>query len=249
MTDQELRNLVAETGKQIAAFSAETSKRIAELAAEANRRSAKFDEQLAESSAEAKRRSARLDEQLAESSAEAKRRSANIDKQLAETGRFIKEVGRQLGKLGNAQGRYTEGLVYPSLERILRERFKMDVVVQRALSRKNGAALELDVFAYSNTGIDEVYVAEIKSSYGEAEFQQTLKTLETFPKFFPTHAGKKLYGIVAAVDIAENMRNRVLGAGLYLARIGDETVKLQVPRGFKAKAFNNVGNGKPKRSE
>lgn len=220
MTDQELRNLVAET-----------SRRIAEVSAEADRRSAK------------------LDEQLAESSAEANRRSANLDKQLAETSRVVKEVGRQLGKLGNAQGRYTEELIYPSLEKVLRERFKMDVVVQRALSRKNGAALELDVFAYSNTGVDEVYVAEIKSSYGEAEFQQTLKTLETFPKFFPTHADKKLYGIVAAVDIAENMRNRVLGAGLYLARIGDETFKLQVPRGFKAKAFNNVSNGNPKRSE
>ena len=41
------------------------------------------------------------------------------------------------------QGRYTEGLVYPSIERILFEEFKMNVVAQRVRSSRRD--LEIDV--------------------------------------------------------------------------------------------------------
>jgi hypothetical protein len=54
---------------------------------------------------------------------------------------------------------------------------------------------------------------------------------------FPEHADKKLYGIIAAVDMSEMLKKRVLEAGFYVARIQDETFSLESPSGFQAKCF------------
>jgi hypothetical protein len=64
-----------------------------------------------------------------------------------------------------------------------------------------------------------------------------LRTLEVFPTFFPEHRGKKLYGILAAVDIPDELRPGVLQHGLFLARIHDDLFELQVPEGFEARSF------------
>jgi hypothetical protein len=171
---------------------------------------------------------------LAQTQAETFRR---IEAEQAETGRFLKEVGRQLGDIGRKFGGYTEGLAIPSIKKLLHERFKMDVVGERLLARKNGRSLELDAFGLSNQEHGDAYIVEIKSRVGEDEFQQVLSTLREAPKFFPQFRDKRLYGIVVAVDIPQNMRQRILRAGLYLMVPHDDTFELAVPRGFKPKVF------------
>jgi DNA-binding protein len=54
---------------------------------------------------------------------------------------------------------------------------------------------------------------------------------------FPEHNDKKLYGIIAAVDMSEMLKKRVLEAGFYVARIQDETFSLESPDKFQAKCF------------
>lgn len=49
------------------------------------------------------------------------------------------------------------------------------------------------------------------------------------------------YGVIAAVDIPDNVRSKVLKEGLYLARISDGTFTMQTPPGFKPKAFHPGG--------
>ena len=53
------------------------------------------------------------------------------------------------------------------------------------------------------------------------------------------HRDKKLYGILAAVHISESLRQRVLGQGLYLARIHNDLFELQVPEDFQPRRFNH----------
>ncbi len=54
---------------------------------------------------------------------------------------------------------------------------------------------------------------------------------------FPKHNDKKLYGIIAAVDMSEMLKKRVLEAGFYVARVQDETFSLESPDKFQAKCF------------
>ncbi|MEE8585534.1 MAG: hypothetical protein V3T83_11850, partial [Acidobacteriota bacterium] len=115
----------------------------------------------------------------------------------------------------------------------------MDVISPSVRVRCNGRNMELDVLAYSNRGIDEAYIVEVKSHLKEPSLQQLLRALRNFPDFFPRLRGCKLYGILAAVDASREMRKRVLRHGLYFARIHDDVFRLDVPEGFRPRAFPN----------
>jgi len=176
------------------------------------------------------------------------------DKQIEETGRQIERVNKQLGELGNKFGSFTEGMAFPSMEKILRNHFKMDVVALRAKSRQNGHSIEIDVMAYDNGSRNEVYLVEVKSHLTRESVDQMLKTIEQFPKFFGAHRDRTVYGIIAAVDIPDNLRSEVSKKGLYLARIHDGTFELLTPKDFQPRAFiapperNGKKNGKRKKT-
>lgn len=123
------------------------------------------------------------------------------------------------------------------MTKILRERFQMEVISPSVRVSKNGLDAEIDVLAYANSTINEVYVVEVKSHLREEGINQLKELIGNFRLFFPEHKDKKLYGIIAAVDISEALKKRVLDAGFYVARIHDETFSIDSPDGFKATAF------------
>jgi hypothetical protein len=170
--------------------------------------------------------------------ARAQQETARQLKDLArETNQQIKELGRQIGGLGEKFGGFTEGMAYPSMKKILEQKFHMTTVSPRVTSRKNGRTMELDVLAYSNSTVNEVYVVEVKSHLHESGLDQMLRILREFHDFFPGHQGKKVYGILAAVDVPDNLRQRVLKAGIFMANVHDDTFELQVPEGFQPHAY------------
>jgi len=178
-----------------------------------------------------------LVESIAKFQAETVRQMAETDRKMAETDRQIKQVNRQLGKLGNKFGSFAEGMALLSMEKILRDRFNMDIVTPRATSRLNGRMIEIDVMAYDNGSRNELYIVEVKSHLTREGIDQILKTIEEFPKFFGAHRDRTVYGIIAAVDIPQNLRAEVLKEGLYLARIHDGAFELLTPKNFKPRAF------------
>jgi hypothetical protein len=155
-----------------------------------------------------------------------------------ETDKQIKELSKQIGGLGNKFGGFTEGMAFPSMRRILMEKFNMNVVSPRVISRRNGEMMELDVLAYADGQVNAVYVVEVKSRLRIEDLSDILEHLNRFTEFFPEHRNKSLYGIVAAVDVTEQVKKKVLDAGLYLALIRDDTFQLDVPENFQPKRFN-----------
>jgi hypothetical protein len=153
-----------------------------------------------------------------------------------ETARQIRELGKQIGGLGDKFGSFTEGLALPSMTKILTNRFGMDTIAPALLSRKNGKSLELDVFAWSRAR-DEAYIVEVKSHLRDEALEQMRKTLREFHDYFPGYEGKRIHGILAAVHIPERMREKVLKEGFYLARIHDGQFELEIPDGFQPRAF------------
>ena len=160
------------------------------------------------------------------------------DQEMKETSRFIRELGKQIGALGNKFGSFTEGMALPAMNKILRQTFGMDVVSPRLQAWKDGECLEMDVLAYANGEVNTAFIVEVKSHLREDSITQLLDILHRFPKFFPEHKGKKLFGILAAVDIPERLRNRVLSQGLYLARIQDEAFEVETPKDFQPVDFS-----------
>jgi hypothetical protein len=171
----------------------------------------------------------RTDQQIAEN-----------QKLFKETDQRLKEVARQIGDLGNKFGSFTEGMAWPSMQKLLRQKFKMDTIGPRVIKRLNDRTMELDVLAYVNGETNAACVVEVKSHLRADGVKQMLQTMREFTHFFPEHRGKKVYGILAVVDAPENVKKQALDAGLYLARIHDENFTLDVPVDFRARDFGRM---------
>jgi len=175
--------------------------------------------------------------QFKESGKETDRRFKETDRQFKETDRKIKELGRQIGGLGEKFGSFTEGMAFPSMRRILMDRFGAKCVSPRVLVRRNGDSFEADVLGYSE---EKVYLVEVKSVLKNDHIEEILENLKRFPVFFPEHKEKALYGIIAAVDIAEHLKRKVLKEGLYMAIIREDTFCLEVPEEFEPRQFQQI---------
>jgi len=162
-------------------------------------------------------------------------------KQIKEQSKQIKEQSKQIGGIGEKFGYFTEGMALPSMEKILRNKFKMEVISPRVLVRdkKTGEEQEIDILAYANSDVNQIFVIEIKSKLVEKGIKQVKKILKDFFQLFPEHKGKDLFGIIAAVDVKprKEIKKRVLEEGLYYAEISDDTFRLKVPKNFKAKIW------------
>ncbi|MFM8300800.1 MAG: DUF3782 domain-containing protein, partial [Microcystis aeruginosa] len=149
--------------------------------------------------------------------------------QQKKTDKQLKELGQQIGGLGAKFGSFTEGLALPSMEKILRQRFGMEVISPSVRVSKDGQHLEIDVLAYTNGELNTAYIVEVKSHAREESITQLKSILQRFRNFFPEHKDKKLYGILAAVHLSSELREKILQEGFYVARIHDQVFELDIP--------------------
>ena len=172
-----------------------------------------------------------------ENAQQLKEQRQEADRRQKETDRQLRELGKQIGGLGAKFGSFTEGLALPSMETILRQRFGMEVVSPSVRVSKDGQHLEIDVLAYTNGELNTAYIVEVKSHAKEESITQLKSILQRFRTFFPEHKDKKLYGILAAVDLSDELREKILQEGLYVARIHDEVFELDIPGNFQPQTY------------
>ena len=159
------------------------------------------------------------------------------DEQQKKTDKQLKELGKQIGGLGRKFGSFTEGLALPSMQAILQKQFKMEVISPSVRIHKAGKDMEIDVLAYANSTVNEVYVVEVKSHLRKEGIIQLQDIMANFRQFFPEHQDKKVFGILAAVDMSAALKARILSLGFYAAKIREDIFSLDVPSSFKAKAY------------
>ncbi|MDJ0669737.1 MAG: DUF3782 domain-containing protein [Microcystis sp. M53598_WE2] len=180
------------------------------------------------------------DKQLKEVSQQQKenaQQQKETERRQQETDRQLRELGKQIGGLGAKFGSFTEGLALPSMETILRQRFGMEVVSPSVRVSKDGQHLEIDVLAYTNGELNTAYIVEVKSHAREESITQLKSILQRFRRFFPEHKDKKLYGILASVDLSNELREKILQEGFYVARIHDQVFELDIPDNFQPQIY------------
>ncbi|ARI82485.1 DUF3782 domain-containing protein [Microcystis sp. LEGE 00066] len=180
------------------------------------------------------------DKQLKEVSQQQKetdRQQKENAQQQKKTDKQLKELGQQIGGLGAKFGSFTEGLALPSMEKILRQRFGMEVVSPSVRVSKDGKHLEIDVLAYTNGELNTAYIVEVKSHAREESITQLKSILQRFRSFFSEHKDKKLYGILASVDLSNELREKILQEGFYVARIHDQVFELDIPDNFQPRPY------------
>jgi len=215
----------------------EEARRAAEAKAERDRLAVEEARRAAEAKAERDRLAVEEARLAAEAKVERDRLAVEEARRKQEIDQQLKELGKQIGGLGAKFGSFTEGLALPSMEKILGDRFGMEVISPSVRVSKAGQHLEIDVLAYANSDINKAYVVEVKSHPREDSITQLKAILEKFRSFFPEHKDKQVYGILAAVDLSANLKDRILEEGLYVARISDETFEMDIPDDFRPRVW------------
>jgi DNA repair exonuclease SbcCD ATPase subunit len=211
---------------QIAASQAESDRRAAEAKAEADRRTAEYDRRAAEAKAEADRRAAEYD-----------RRAAEARVTMEELKQQTRELGKQFGGLGNAFGRFTEGIALPSVGRLLFERFGVEDFMTRRRKRVGERTMELDALGVVNGSRNEAYIVEIKSHLRSDAITQMQKNLTTFHSIFTEYSQMKLYGLIVAADASPEALQEARKAGFYVVTFEDDLMHFHDDGGFMPKAF------------
>lgn len=151
------------------------------------------------------------------------------------TDKQLKELGKQIGGIGNKFGTFTEGLAHPTITKVLTKKFKVEYIQNNLKNVKKG--IEIDVVGYSNSNVNEVYIVEIKSHLKEEHIDQLLKLLGKFKNVFPEHKDKKIYAIMASVTTNADLKEKLNKLGIYHATSGENLFKLDSPKNFKPKAY------------
>ncbi len=146
-----------------------------------------------------------------------------------ETDAKIKETNRIVGGIGEKFGSFTEGLAYPSMQRILQNNYGIDNTSANVLKRfPNGTEIELDAFGYTNGSVNNAVVVEVKSHLRSEHIYKFIDLLKNFKTFFPEYKEKHLYGILATVrNVSKELKEELYNSGIELAIIHDNIFDLE----------------------
>lgn len=238
-----MERLMEQLHEEIARERREAERRLQESRAEAERERADTERRLQQRRKEAERERAEAARRYEEFRAQNERERAEAERERTERRkqdeRAAREVWRQIAALGDKFGGFAEGMALPSMERRLRERFGTTAFDARLRRRHGSEEIEVDALAHAGGETNIACVVEVKSRLRQDGIDQLLRALESFPRFFPEHRGKRLIGVLAAVDVPPDLRDRVLCEGLVLARIRDDVFEFQVPADFEPRVFPN----------
>ncbi len=159
------------------------------------------------------------------------------EEERRKTERVLRELGKQIGGLGNKFGSFTEGLALPSVQSLLFERFGVEDFMPRRRKRVGTATIELDALGIVNGTRNEAYIVEIKSHLRSEAVQQMKDILQKFRTMFPEYAALKLYGIIAAADASADALKEAQDAGLYALTFEDDLMRFHDENGFVPRAY------------
>jgi len=170
----------------------------------------------------------KLSEQMAQSRAEAERSRAEFDRRFLENERYLQNLSKRFGDLGNRLGEFVEGMVRPGLVRLFRERgLELHQTFRDMSARQGKEAAQIDLMAIDET----VAVAvEVKSRLTVEAVDEHLRRMEKFRRLFPRFSDLRVLAAVAAMVIDDEAAAYAEEKGLFvIGQSGDDAVLLNTP--------------------
>ena len=171
------------------------------------------------------------DRLLAESKAEAERREALAAVSLAKLERTVERTSKAVDALTTRWGRFVEELVEPAVLRLFQEKgIDVKEVYPRARTKRQGAAMEIDILAIDDT---ELVLVECKSRLSKDDVDEFLEKLSRFKISFPHYKDYQAYGAVAGIEINEGIDRYAYQKGLFVIKPSGEVVAIANDDNFK----------------
>ena len=174
-------------------------------------------------------------EENAERHREIDRQMAETRLQMQETDKRLDRLSKQMGDLHNRFGEMAEHLVAPGIAKRFNELgFRFDIMAPGGLKIKdeNGnVKAQIDLLLENG---EYVAAVEIKSKPAEKDIElhiQRMSVLRERKK--KEYEGRKILGAIAGAVFPDSVQKAAAEAGLYALVQSGDTVKMELPEGFK----------------
>jgi len=169
---------------------------------------------------------------------EAEQQMQELRLQMQETARQMKITDRKFGELSNRFGELAEHLVVPNIK----EKFNAlgFTFVQaseniRITDMEDNCLAEIDILL-ENGSI--VMVLEVKSKPAYKDVDEHIKRMEIIRRAADKRNDKRVFqGAIAGAIMSKELRNHIIKNGFYAIEQTGDTVKINIPEGFKARQW------------
>jgi hypothetical protein len=158
--------------------------------------------------------------------------------QMKETDRQMKETNRQIGELGNRFGELAEHLVAPNIRQKFNELgFSFEQMSQNIEISDSSKRCYAEIDIMLENG-DTVIVVEVKAKPLVDDVKEHVKRMEILRGRADTRKDTRKYqGAIAGAIMSKPVREFAHKTGFYVIEQTGDTVKINIPEGFKAKAW------------
>ncbi len=168
---------------------------------------------------------------------------ARSQAELAVMHKDIAQVGKQIGELTGAWGRFSEDLLAPSILAAVQGMGIQIRGVERRWRAWRGDEVvkETDAVVHGLHGTPErpvCLVVSIKARARPEHVDRLVTDLDRFHDFYPTTRAAELLGALAAVGIDDAVRERAARKGLYVIQTGKNVAEVVNPRGFEPRVWS-----------
>ena len=165
-------------------------------------------------------------------------RQKETDRIIQETARQMKITDKKFGELSNRFGELAEHLVIPNIK----EKFNAlgFTFVQaseniRITDLEDNCLAEIDILL-ENGSI--VMVLEVKSKPAYKDVDAHIKRMEVIRRAADKRNDKRVFqGAIAGAIMSKEVRGHILKNGFYAIEQTGDTVKINIPEGFKARQW------------
>jgi hypothetical protein len=197
-----------------------------------------FDRGMRESREDFDRRLKETDRLMRESHEKAEKEMQALRESQQETARQMKKTDESIGKLGNRFGELAEHLVVPNIvEKFNAWGFHFTKYGPNlSISDKSrNIAAEIDIFLENG---DCAIAVEVKAQLKIDDIKDHVERMKTLRRYADVHQdSRKFYGAVAGAIIYSNVREYALKEGFFVVSQTGDTMKINVPEGFKPKEW------------
>ncbi len=150
-----------------------------------------------------------------------------------------KKLRERVEAVSDGYGRFVEGIVFPSaLETFRKMGFKIEEAsIRQGVFDDNRKVAEVDNWIRATlNGKKYIIAGEAKTTCSSDDVREHIERLQKIRKI-PRYKEYRIIGFISAVNYEKGVDNYILKNGLYLFRVSDNVMKLDVPKNFKPKEY------------
>jgi hypothetical protein len=158
-------------------------------------------------------------------------------RRMQETDNEIKELKKQIGKLGNRFGELVEHLVAPNIaEKFNALGYHFEGYASDTWFKENGRVIaEIDILLENS---DFIVAVEVKSKPLADDVKEHITRLENLRRYKDRHHdSRKIHGAIAGAIMPAGVREYARRTGFYVIEQTGDTVSIEIPEGFKPREW------------